>query len=80
MYVRAFAKKAVVQVSWLGSVREGRLSAAGDKRPIEPCRHAASRVHASAETATYMVSRRTDRLAKPVRRVRARLRGVRVPS
>lgn len=54
MYVRAsFAKKAVVvQVSWLGSVREGRLSAAGDKRPIEPCRHAASRVHASAETAT----------------------------
>ncbi|KAH3829365.1 hypothetical protein DPMN_131361 [Dreissena polymorpha] len=54
MYVRAaFARKAaVVQVSWLGSVREGRLSAAGDKRPIEPCRHAASRVHASAETAT----------------------------
>ncbi|KAH3881371.1 hypothetical protein DPMN_005296 [Dreissena polymorpha] len=37
------------------------FSAARDKRPFEPCRHAALRVHASAETATHMISRRTDR-------------------
>ncbi|KAH3788853.1 hypothetical protein DPMN_167015 [Dreissena polymorpha] len=50
-----------LRCSWPGSGREGRLSAARDKRPIEPCRHAASRVYARTETATYVVWRRTDR-------------------